>query len=212
VDPLSDVLQVVRLSGAVFFTTDFSAPWAVASPPPDQLAALLIPDADCIALFHILAEGHCWVEMEGSGPLAMSQEDVVVFPMGHPHVMASRPGFRPTAIGNMLPPPPYPEMPLAQVVHGGGGDRTRFVCGYLHCDQRFNPLFESLPRLLLVRCGEGAAALEAVRAGDREGVAMSSAAGTWLETTLRYTIAEATDASPGRGGILPDWPSCCSST
>jgi AraC-like DNA-binding protein len=32
---------------------------------------------------------------------------------------------------------------------------------------------------------------------------MSSAAGTWLETTLRYTIAEAMDASPGRGGILP---------
>lgn len=202
-DPLSDVLQVVRLSGAVFFTTDFSAPWAVASPPPDQLAALLIPGADCIALFHILAEGHCWVEMENSAPLAMSQGDVVVFPMGHPHVMASQPGCRPTAIGNMLPRPPYPEMPLAEVVHGGGGDKTRFVCGFLHCDQRFNPLFESLPRLLLVRCGEGAPALEAVRAGDREGVAMSSAAGTWLETTLRYTIAEAMDASPGRGGILP---------
>ena len=31
-DVLSDVLRVVRLSGAVFFTADFSSPWAVESP------------------------------------------------------------------------------------------------------------------------------------------------------------------------------------
>ena len=35
-DVLSDVLRVVRLSGAVFFTADFSAPWALESPIPDD--------------------------------------------------------------------------------------------------------------------------------------------------------------------------------
>lgn len=33
-DVLSDVLRVVRLSGAVFFTADFSSPWAIESPVP----------------------------------------------------------------------------------------------------------------------------------------------------------------------------------
>ena len=34
-DVLSDVLRVVRLSGAVFFTAEFSSPWAIESPMPD---------------------------------------------------------------------------------------------------------------------------------------------------------------------------------
>ena len=37
-DVLSDVLRVVRLSGAVFFTADFSSPWSIESPIPDMLA------------------------------------------------------------------------------------------------------------------------------------------------------------------------------
>ena len=41
IDVLSDVLRVVRLSGAVFFTADFSSPWAVESPPPAALASLV---------------------------------------------------------------------------------------------------------------------------------------------------------------------------
>ena len=33
-DVLSDVIRVVRLSGAVFFTAEFSSPWALESPNP----------------------------------------------------------------------------------------------------------------------------------------------------------------------------------
>ena len=35
-DILSDVLRVVRLSGAVFFTAEFSSPWALDSPHPNS--------------------------------------------------------------------------------------------------------------------------------------------------------------------------------
>ena len=60
-DVLSDVLRVVRLSGAVFFTADFSSPWAIESPMPDRLALALIPQAECLVLFHILVDGTCEV-------------------------------------------------------------------------------------------------------------------------------------------------------
>ncbi len=202
-DPLSDVLQVVRLSGAVFFTTEFTSPWCVTSPPSAQLAPLLMPGAECFALFHILAEGQCRVEMDGCAPVEMNAGDVMVFPTGDAHSLASGPGCPPIGIGEVLPRPPFSEMPLPQLVHGGGGPVARFVCGFLHCDHRFNPLFEALPRLLLVRTRAEGAALESVGGLDsRAAFEVPPVTGSWLEMTLRYLVAEALASDPGRAGIL----------
>src|SRR6185369_17616750 len=70
-DVLSDVLRVVRLTSAVFFTARFSSPWSIESPPPDQLARSLRLRAESIALFHVLVEGQCWISTEGHAPLKM---------------------------------------------------------------------------------------------------------------------------------------------
>ena len=88
-DVLSDVLRVVRLSGAVFFTADFSSPWAVESPIPERLAAAVMPEAECVVLFHILVEGQCEVECQGHPVTTMDSGDVVVFPRGDQHTMRS---------------------------------------------------------------------------------------------------------------------------
>lgn len=88
-DVLSDVLRVVRLSGAVFFTADFSSPWALESPVPDQLAAAVMPDADCVVLFHILVEGECEVACQAHPVAVMQSGDVIVFPRGDQHTMRS---------------------------------------------------------------------------------------------------------------------------
>ena len=86
-DVLSDVLRVVRLSGAVFFTADFSSPWAIESPIPDMLASVVMPEAECIVLFHILVEGECEVECRRHPLTLMQSGDVVVFPRGDQHTM-----------------------------------------------------------------------------------------------------------------------------
>ena len=65
-DVLSDVLRVVRLSGAVFFTADFSSPWALESPIPEMLASAVMPEAECVVLFHILVDGECEVVVSGA--------------------------------------------------------------------------------------------------------------------------------------------------
>ena len=67
-DVLSDVLRVVRLTSAVFFTARFSSPWSIESPPADQLVRSLKLRAESIALFHVLVEGQCWITMEGQAP------------------------------------------------------------------------------------------------------------------------------------------------
>jgi hypothetical protein len=40
-DILSEVLRVVRLSGAIHFCAEFTHPWAILTPPPDMVASHL---------------------------------------------------------------------------------------------------------------------------------------------------------------------------
>ena len=76
-DVLSDALRVIRLTSAVFFTANFSAPWSITSARAERLKPILAPDAECIAMFHILAEGEpCWVAIEGQAPLMMAPGDL----------------------------------------------------------------------------------------------------------------------------------------
>ena len=195
-DVLSDVLRVVRLTSAVFFTARLTSPWSIASPPSDHLVRFLRLRAESIALFHVLVEGQCWVSMDGYTPLKMAARDVIIFPHGDPHIMCSHLGAKPQPIGQLLPSQPSDEIP--QFDHGGGGNATRFVCGYLHCDQRFNPLIGALPPMLCVRGGDTASQGEATKRTD---VALLDADG-WLASTLRHTIEEADGMRSGSSAML----------
>src|SRR5262245_28374742 len=134
-DVLSDVLRVVRLSGAVFFTAEFSSPWAVESPNPERLASVVMPQAECVVLFHILVDGDCMVDCGGHPSTGMEAGDVIVFPHGNQHTMRSQDCLTVTPLSAVFSVGTYDHIP--QVVFGGGGRPSRFVCGYLNCDQRF---------------------------------------------------------------------------
>lgn len=189
-DVLSDVLRVVRLSGAVFFVAEFSTPWAIESPPSKDLAPFLMPRAECFTLFHVLAEGGCWVKVKSEPPMRMVAGDVVVVPQGDEHVMGSDLALKPTPMKALVPEIPRPGMP--PVINGGGGEVTRFVCGYLHCDQKFNPLFRTLPRLLCIRNRAGSVVLESAGAANQASDRLVPFhAGMWLNTTLHYLVKEA---------------------
>jgi AraC-like DNA-binding protein len=199
-DVLSDVLRVVRLSGAVFFTAKFSSPWALESPNPELLASIVMPEAECVVLFHILMEGECIVECPAHPAVTMEAGDVIVFPHGEPHTMRSHDGVQATPINSVFSPSARDELP--QVSFGGGGSTSRFICGYLNCDQRFRPLVASLPTMLLVRSHDNYAAIEAIDGGGKRPTAVPRGSGTWLGTTLKFTINEAKAARPGNAAML----------
>jgi AraC-like DNA-binding protein len=199
-DVLSDVLRVVRLSGAVFFTADFSSPWAIESPLPDKLAAAVMPEAECVVLFHILVDGECEVACPSHPVTLMQSGDVVVFPRGDQHTMRSHGAGTPSPLSAIFSPGEHDEPP--QLSYGGGGRTSRFVCGYLNCDQRFSPLVDALPTMLLVRSRDDYSSIEAVDTRGTSPDVVPQGSGTWLGTTLKFTVNEARAARPGNAAIL----------
>jgi len=199
-DILSDVLRVVRLSGAVFFTAEFSSPWAIESPNPELLASIVLPDAECVALFHILTEGECHIICKSYPPVKLEAGDVIIFPHGDSHTMCSHPGMKATPMDAVFSQGSPDATP--QVAFGGGGTKARFICGYLNCDQRFNPLIGTLPTMLVVRSCNDYASVDAIDGNGTRPAHVSQGSGTWLSTTLKFTTNEARNAQPGNAAML----------
>jgi AraC-like DNA-binding protein len=150
-DTLSDVLRAVRLRGAVFFAVDATAPWVTETPPAPEIAPLIVPGADHVIDYHVVASGSCWGGIVGEPAIRLEAGDVIVFPHGDAHVMSSAPGMRGTRdlevyrVSNA-------QLPVAIRQHGGGRERAEVICGFLGCDARpFNPLLATLPRTIHLR-------------------------------------------------------------
>jgi AraC-like DNA-binding protein len=143
-DPLSDVLRVVRLDAAHFCLVRASAPFSVVSVPARDLEPPMFPRAAHLISYHILVSGTCWGGLDEKSQVRMQPGDVIVFPHGDGHIMSSAEGL----VGTNKPawPHRYPE-----TVYIGAGTDATIVCGYLGCDvTAFNPLLASLPRCMLV--------------------------------------------------------------
>ncbi len=152
-DVLSDVLRVVRLTGAVFFRGDLSAPWAFEPMHKEQLARMLLPGAKRLVLFHVVAQGGCWIELSDGPADRLSIGDIVMLPYGDAHTMLSDRRQQPVSAAELMRHARW-NAGFPTVAYGGGGACTRLICGFVHCDELlFNPLLKALPPLLHVRAG-----------------------------------------------------------
>ena len=183
-DVLSDVLRAVRLTGAVYFDFDFSSPWVVEAPPSREIVGKVIPGAQRVIEFHLIARGSAWGHAVGQEPIRLGEGDLIVFPQGDAHVLSSAPGLR--------QPPDLSlfdrlSTPLPRVYqHGGGGpDRARIVCCFLGCDERpYNPLLSALPAVIHLSAAGPHATSE------------------WLGTLLRMAVKESGSGRPGGENVL----------
>jgi AraC-like DNA-binding protein len=148
-DPLSDLLRVVRLDGAFFYAVEAAEPWSVETVAAEELSPRIMPGAEHLISYHILTEGRCYGGVVGEEQVELLPGDVIVFPHGDAHVMSSGRGVRVSSDVYSTAPAPYPF-----TVHVGdqGPWVTSFVCGFLGCDRRpFNPLLAALPRRMHMR-------------------------------------------------------------
>ena len=183
-DVLSDVLRSVRLTGAIYFDFELSSPWVAEAPPSREIAATVMPGAQRVIEYHLVARGACWGHLVGGEPIRLREVDLIIFPQGDPHVLASEPGLR-AAPDMSLFVRQTTALPLVFEAGGGGPDRTRIVCCFLGCDERpFNPLLTALPKVIhLARAGEDAAS-------------------GWVTTLLNIAVRESGTARAGRDNVL----------
>ena len=148
-DPLSDLLRVVRLDGAYFFAVEAAAPWSVDTVAARELSPRVMPHAEHLISYHIITEGHCFGGLHGQAPIELSPTDVIVFPHGDAHLISSERGkkFDPNINSTQLV-----RYPSTARIGSDGPPTTSFICGFLGCDRGpFNPLLASLPHVMHLR-------------------------------------------------------------
>jgi AraC-like DNA-binding protein len=173
---LDSALDQLRLEGAIFFRSELTEAFAFESTPL-ALADALHPGATRLILFHIVAQGNCWVSDEDGERHWASQGDVIVLPYGDRHVIGGEAPAVPVPIIKLLDPLPWSDLPLLR--HGGGGRRTDLVCGYLYSeDPLFDPAMRALPSVFVVRLPK-------------------DSGGHWVEASITYALENTQpDGSP----------------
>lgn len=184
-DALSDVLRAVRLTGAVFFHLDLAGRWVVEAPRAEECIRYVMPGAQHLIEYHLVAQGRCWGGLAGAQPVDLVAGDVIVFPQGDPHVVSSEPGMRGTTEMALFEGADATQLPFLHRFGSGGGAPTQVMCGFLGCDARpFNPLLATLPRMIHLR--------------DRG----DGASGGWLAQFSRIALAESQAKRAGGEGVL----------
>ena len=181
-DVLSEILRVVKLEGALFFNAEFSAPWCLGSSRSIAFAPYLSPQAEHLIMYHYLTEGRAYVRLHDGRREELYAGDIVILPHGDAHVLGNGSPEKPVDSLQMFAQNLTQGFKLARF--GGGGEITRFVCGYMACEPRLSEIFLSgLPPLLKVHITE-------------------EPSGQWLEHSIKFSVGEADESSAGRGLLL----------
>lgn len=182
-DVLSEVLKTVTLDGAVFFNGEFSSPWCAREPDACTVASYLPARPKHVIIFHLVTKGRGYVRLEEDGrTVPLEAGDIVILPHGHPHLMGNGPPVPPIDSAQQLRKILAEGRMLSQ--HGGGGELTKLVCGYLTCDPQLSPVFlAGLPVIVKVNIRD-------------------NPSGQWLEDTFRWSVDHAEASAPGSAAVV----------
>src|SRR5215211_5007271 len=114
-DPLGEALYFLRMSGTMYSTCEFTAPWG-----------LVLPAVPGSLMFHVLTSGRCWLEVGGSDPRLLQPGDLALVPHGDGHRLASEPGA--AGVGLFDVPRDDVSERFEILRQGGGGAATTLVC------------------------------------------------------------------------------------
>ena len=179
-DVLSEVLKSVKLSGALFFNGEFSAPWCFSSSPSAAKDHFLSGPGHLV-VFHFLTEGRAYARLPGGRKEELTAGDIVIIPHGDTHLLGNGSPEKP--VDSFRTFAKHVARGLKVVRFGGGGEVTRFVCGYLACEPRLSEVFlAGLPRVLVVHVAK-------------------EASGQWLEHSIRFSV-DAVNNAPAGGRLM----------
>jgi len=181
-DALSEVLRAVKLEGALFFNAEFSAPWCLRSALTPAVARTLAPGAGHLIISHFLTEGRAYARLPEGRREELSAGDIVIFPHGNAHFLGNGSPEKPVDSFQTFAKNLTQGLKVARF--GGGGETTKFVCGFLACDPRLSEVFlAGLPPILRVP-------------------ALKDASGQWLEHAIRFSVGDGGGSNAGSGLVV----------
>ena len=137
-DPLGEALHFLRMSGAFYCRSEFTAPWGLTLPPlPEYL------------WFHVVTSGAMWLDADQERSALLQPGDLALVTHGAGHRLQSEPG---------APAPGILDLEREEVSdryeilrHGGGGALTRSMCGAVRFDHpAARNLVAALPEIIRI--------------------------------------------------------------
>ena len=183
-DALSDVLRVANLTGGVFLHAEFFAPWCIAAQLSPEHCAPSVGAASHLIIYHYVVEGDLLIRIEGgdSAGMRLGAGELVLLPRNDLHLMGSDLTLRPVPGSDVIHRPT--DGGLFSIHHGGDGQRTRMICGFLGCaSAEGNPVLSTLPPLLKLNVAQDGAA-------------------EWIRSTFQFAAAEVAAGRPGSETVL----------
>jgi AraC-like DNA-binding protein len=178
-DALSDVLRTLRLTGGVFLDARFTAPWSIATNVNPEKFKLFLGSSTQIIAFHYVVSGSLVAHVPGGPARELKAGALILLPRNDVHVLGSARELKAVPANTLV----MTESGLWEVRHGGGGDETHIVCGFLGCDSTFDPLISALPPLL------------SINVTDTKG-------GAWIEESFAFATQNLASDGVGAAAIV----------
>ena len=181
-DALSDVIKAAQLSGGVFLHAEFRAPWCLRDELDASLCDPFLKPVTSLIHYHFVVEGEMRVQVEGQEELIARAGDLVLFPHNAKHLLGSDLSL-PPVVGDSVVRKPE-KGGLYWIEHGGDGETTRMVCGYLGSEGiEDNPVLNGLPPVILLGVEQGGSA-------------------EWIRSTFQRAADEVSTSRPGSATVL----------
>jgi AraC-like DNA-binding protein len=148
----------------------------------ERMAPLLSPGTECVVSYHLVTEGRATVKLPVAESLPVAAGDIVIVPHGDSHTFTNGAPSELIDSGGAIAS--WLAGDVTPFRTGGGGETTRFVCGYFGCERHAARLFlAGLPSVIIID----------VRSGP---------AGPWLESSIRHLLDDAQSGRPGCAAVL----------
>jgi AraC-like DNA-binding protein len=134
-----------------------------------------------VIAYHYVTRGRLQLRVAGERAVEVRAGEAVLLPRNDPHVLGSATDLRPVNADDLIKP--GVDGGLSGIDHGGGGEATHIICGFLGSDQHRSPLIATLPRVLKV---------DMTRTGSDE----------WIESSLRFALRGLSEGAVGRSTVM----------
>jgi len=109
------------------------------------------------------------LSVDGGDAIPVRAGELVLLPHNDAHTFGSELGGVPISARDVMQPAPSGD--LMRIVHGGDGETTQVLCGFLGSDNSFGPLLSSLPSVLKLDL-------------------RATPSGSWIESSFRFAISQ----------------------